>query len=914
MAHDDDLINELLEQILETNCDPVEACSNHSHLLPLVIERLKQLRFVERQVDKLFPSSSGVDPTTVRQISTHLPSIEGYDVESILGSGGMGIVYKARHQKLNRIVALKMLRAGQFASPSELCRFSQEFQAIAKLNCQHIVQVHDVGEVDGRPYFTMEYVEGGSLAERLNGTPQSARQSAEMIATLAEAIGSAHSRGIVHRDLKPANILLSSEGIPKIADFGLARRLEYDPPLTVSGIQLGTPSYMAPEQAIGPSSAIGPAADIYSLGAILYEMLTGRPPFRAESPLETQRQVVHVEPVPPTRLNASVPQDLEVICLTCLSKSAQRRYSSAGELALDLHRFLNNEPIHARAVGRRERFVRWTLRNRAATGFAFAGFAVVCLTVTLGLREYSIAKQGYLESEKWAQRLEFVTRLEQEGRFVEARAILGRVPDGGSYDLRRRIERAQDELNLAETLQSIRMLRGKFVQGGGIDYAESCRKYELAFRDSGFGSFHDDPVVVAKRINMSTIRVALLGALDDWAACAEAKSRAWILDVAKQADPDPWRDEVRSQEMWASLEHLQHLSEIVDVRNQPVTLMVAMGTRWRRLGGDPTAYLRRIHRDFPNDFWLNFELAVLLSDSDNVAAFAYNRAALAIRPDAEAVQFNLGINLFNFGQMEEAGYHFARVIELDPSHSWAELRLGYCLFNTGKHEESIAHFERALELDTSLLHARNALRMALVKLGRLEQTAEVWKVVLDNPQSTHGDVDGYAELCLYLNDEAEYQRACDIMLVRFGDSTDPFTCERLGRACLLKPSLWDSDSSTQIRRGTELINRAMSSELHDDQLWARPYIQLAKALSEIRLEHYDQAIALIQGDVATILPPTPDLLLAIALSKTAKGDEAKVILDRIQFPAQREVPATSREDWILEILFREVSEVMNLTP
>ncbi len=199
------------------------------------------------------------------------------------------------------------------------------------------------------------------------------------------------------------------------------------------------------------------------------------------------------------------------------------------------------------------------------------------------------------------------------------------------------------------------MLRGKFVQGGGIDYAESSKKYEADFREVGFGSIDEPADKVAERINRSAVRVALIEALDDWAACAEADMRAWILQVAKLCDPDPWRDEVRSQEKWASLEHLQHLSEIVEVQKQPVTLMVAMGTRWRRLGGDPTAYLRRVHREFPNDFWLNFELAVLLGDSDTVAAFAYNRAALAIRPDAEAVHFNLGINLSSFGKYEEAG-------------------------------------------------------------------------------------------------------------------------------------------------------------------------------------------------------------------------------------------------------------------
>ncbi|XZE33928.1 tetratricopeptide repeat protein [Pirellulaceae bacterium SH501] len=285
-----------------------------------------------------------------------------------------------------------------------------------------------------------------------------------------------------------------------------------------------------------------------------------------------------------------------------------------------------------------------------------------------------------------------------------------------------------------------------------------------------------------------------------------------------------------------------------------------------------------------------------------------------IRPDAEAVHFNLGINLLNFGQNEEAGYHFARVLELDPSHSWAELRLGNCLFNSGKYEESISHFERALELDPTLSHARNALRMALVKVGRLEQAAEVWKVALDDPRSSHGDIDGYAELCLFLDDEAEYQRTCEMMLARFGDKSDPFSCERIGRACLLKPSLWKLESSNHIRRATELIDRAMATELRDDQLWVRPYIQLAKALSEVRLENYDNVMAIIHGDVATTLPPTPDLLRGIALCKTGKLDEAKRILDGIQFRARRNVPATSREDWLVEILFREVSQLRNLAP
>jgi serine/threonine-protein kinase len=237
----------------------------------------------------------------------------------------MGVVYRARHLKLKRTVALKMMLSGAYATAQELARFIREAEAVAGLEHPHIVQVHDVGELEGRPYFTMEFIDGGSLAQSLAGTPQAAARSARLIGTLAGAVEFAHQHGIVHRDLKPANILLTGQGTPKIADFGLARCADAGPELTRSGVRVGTPSYMAPEQAAGHVSAIGPSADVYALGAILYEMLTGRPPFRAATAVETERQVIADEPVPPARLNSKVPRDLETICLKCLQKDPQRR-------------------------------------------------------------------------------------------------------------------------------------------------------------------------------------------------------------------------------------------------------------------------------------------------------------------------------------------------------------------------------------------------------------------------------------------------------------------------------------------------------------------------------------------------------------------------------------------------------------
>jgi WD40 repeat protein len=315
-----------------------------------------------------------------------LPTIPGYEILGELGRGGMAVVYKARQLRLGRLVALKMLLAGAHAGPQDLARFRSEAEAIAHLQHPHIVQIHDVGEQEGRPYFSLEFVDGGSLAQKVAGTLLPARQAALLMETTARAVHAAHERGIVHRDLKPANVLLTADGVPKVADFGLAKRLEAGAALTQSGAVMGTPSYMAPEQAEGRSKEIGPASDVYALGAILYEILTGRPPFRADTPLETVRQVVSEEAVPPRRLQPRLPQDLETICLKCLQKEPHKRYATAYELAEDLQRFLNGEPIRARPVGQSERFWRWCHRNPVVAGVTAA--AALFLLAGTGISSY----------------------------------------------------------------------------------------------------------------------------------------------------------------------------------------------------------------------------------------------------------------------------------------------------------------------------------------------------------------------------------------------------------------------------------------------------------------------------------------------------------------------------------------------
>ncbi len=276
-----------------------------------------------------------------------LPQVAGYDILEVLGRGGMGVVYKARQQGLNRVVALKMILAGASASPQDLSRFRAEAEAVAQLAHPNIVQIYEIGEQGGCPFLALEYVGGGSLAQHLDGTPVAPQQTAETLLALARAVHHAHGRGIVHRDLKPANVLLHADGTPKIADFGLAKRADSNQAHTLTGTILGSPSYMAPEQAAGASDRIGPATDVYALGVILYEMLTGRPPFKGATLLETIEQVREHDPVPPRFLLPKTPRDLETICLKCLEKSPQRRYASAAELAGDLKAFLDGEPIRA---------------------------------------------------------------------------------------------------------------------------------------------------------------------------------------------------------------------------------------------------------------------------------------------------------------------------------------------------------------------------------------------------------------------------------------------------------------------------------------------------------------------------------------------------------------------------------------
>jgi tetratricopeptide (TPR) repeat protein/predicted Ser/Thr protein kinase len=830
-------------------------------------------------------------------------------VEAVLGRGGMGVVYKARQLSLNRIVALKMLIGGAYAGPHERARFRCEAEAVAGLRHVNIVQVYDVAEHEGRPYFTMEFVEGGNLGQKLAGIPQPARQAAALLATLAEAVQVAHQGGIVHRDLKPANILLTADGTPRIADFGLARHVDGGAGLTRSGTPVGTPSYMAPEQARGQTRALGPAVDVYALGAILYELLTGRPPFLAETAAETVLQVIYQDPAPPSRLNAKVPRDLETICLKCLHKDPQRRYATAAALAEDLQRFLRGESIAARRAGLPARLGKWVRRHPTHSVMLAA-----CLFLTVALIGGGVWLALLQADRRHAVEVDLkeVAGLQERARWAEARTALDRAEarfgEGGPDDLRRRLSQVRRDLDLVILLDKIRLRR---VTRGELPFykAQSDRDYRETFEAAGLGNVHDQPQSVAAGINASAVRTALVAALDDWSICATDKEqRAWLAEVAQQADPDAegWRERVFDPTTWDKPGPLAELARSVPVKRLSVSLLLALGQRLRAAGGDAAPFLKRVQKEHPADFWANLILgdAMLLWAPQD--ASGYYRAALASRPgeavgycavgDAlrlqkeigEAIDYyekalqldpnyartwnNLGLALQAQDRLDEAIAASQKALQLDPDYAWAHLDLGNALRVKGRLDEAYDHFQQVLRVDPKNREILEPLRSVLLRLGRGQEAQVAWRKALDaNPHEPDAWF-GYAELCLFLGQQEEYQHARRTLLDRFGASTRPSTTEPVSRACLLLPAADD-----ELQKATALADRAVAVK-GSTPAWIYRYYLFAKGLAEYRQGQLDIAITLLEGDASRIMGPAPRLIVAMAQHRLGQEEQARKTL------------------------------------
>ena len=349
-----------------------------------------------------------------------------YELLEEIAHGGMGVVYRARQKSLNRIVAVKMVLFGQFAGKTAFDRFRAEAQTVASLQHPNIVAIHEIGETDGQPYFSMDYVAGRNLADLVRDRPLLARQAAGYVCKIAQAVQYAHTQGVLHRDLKPANVLIDESDEPRITDFGLARQMAGDSELTLTGQVIGSPNFMPPEQGAGKQVKLGPASDVYGLGAVLYCLLTARPPFVAETFEATLAQVLNTEPVAPRQLNPGIPRDLETLCLKCLEKDPERRCASAGELADELDRFLKGEPIHARPLGPADKLWRWCRRKPVLAALAAAVLALAAISTTTAVR--MTVAQGGRERELYRANIQLADAHIQKGDIDQALESLLQCP------------------------------------------------------------------------------------------------------------------------------------------------------------------------------------------------------------------------------------------------------------------------------------------------------------------------------------------------------------------------------------------------------------------------------------------------------------------------------------------------------
>ena len=780
---DERQVKQLLDEVLNSERTPEEVCGHCPELVAEVSRRWQHVRLVDAELEALFPKTvHGPEPMALEpsEQGVGLPRVPGYKVFGVLARGGMGVIFQARHLKLNRIVALKMLLAGAYASPLELARFRREAEAVAALRHPHIVQVYDVGDLDGHPYFTMEFVEGGSLAQQLDKNRPTVRQAAEMVATMACAMQFAHKSGIIHRDLKPANILLTADGTPKITDFGLAR-IQGGTEFTLSGARLGTPSYMAPEQALGMTSALGPAVDVYSLGAVLYELLTGRPPFQGETVADIERQVIAEEAKLPSYLNANVPRNLDTICLKCLSKKPARRYASAQDLADDLHRYLDGLPVLARPVGALERGAKWVRRRPALAAL------MLMLLVTLAA---AVGTSIWLQQQR-SSRQAFARHIIEEGiprayelahqeQWQDARKHLGNVrshlPYADSDELKQRIARAQQDIGFAEQLERIRESHTYSVteshalwqmvkQDWGKEYTEAFAQAQI--------DINDVETAVAT-IRASKIQGPIVAALDLWALAAFHEKndslQAQLLRIARLADPDAfWRNRFRDPNAWGDAHKLVQLADdAATVPTPPAAHQLAIVSLCLHKADssfDALSFIQKAQRSRPRDRWLTWELGVALErlgrypeaatyfrivlaqrpdnpwilDHMSLAlcnaheiqdAIALSRLALDREPNNVVLRQHLAVTLLQDKQFDEAQSECRRILKTDPNNAPATFVIAAAFSNSGRPLEALPLYRRALEIDPHYVLAGYYLGLDLLQLRRFDEAEVAFQQVV----------------------------------------------------------------------------------------------------------------------------------------------------------------------------------------
>jgi serine/threonine protein kinase/Tfp pilus assembly protein PilF len=859
--------------------------------------------------------------------------VGGYDILAELGRGGMGVVYKARRRGLHRLVALKMIHAGAQAEP--LARFRAEAEALARLEHPSIIRIYDIGEQEGRPYLVMEFVGGGSLQDRLQGAPQPARPAAQLLAALAQAVHHAHQHGIVHRDLKPSNILLQDSnhrstetprreeegqrkeigsssllGVsvplwfnssPKISDFGLAKLLDAGPGRTRSGDILGTPSYMAPEQAAGRHDAVGPAADVYALGAILYEMLTGRPPFHGETVWDTLQQVAGQEPVPPRRLQPRTPRDLENICLKCLHKEPTRRYASARELADDLQRFLDGKSIRARAASPWERAWKWARRRPAAA--AATATAAILLGVLLTAHYAHLrlelaaarANSAVAEAERWLDGVEteinaqnwdqaqlqlrdgLPDRLDAPAAAFPADVRLARLRTRAEH-LDERIEQRLTDHN---RLRRFRLLRedAAFLatRFAGLDSATTQRRLQESAAEA-LGLFDASLAEPSPLLDGPHFSAAEKDEIRE--GCCEL-----LLETADASEEGRQRARAALAQLGAKSERVFELFLRGNALCQDGRLAEAARQFEKALAQQPdhfgahyalaVCYLkwtssekdaRRAHlllacehlehctRRRSDLVWPHLHRGLAHGELGDAAAaetdFAAAEQLLAAAPDDAAVyalHVNRGVSRLRARRLEGAVSDLTRAVRLQPTEYAAYVNLAQAYQEQGRWSDAVAQLDRAVALKpTPVLAAVFRRRARLYReQGRLEDARrDLEEAVRCEPNaaaSAVGDWLGVGRLAMKEGQPAEALRAAEAAL-----STAPGDVEALRLR---------ADALLALDRGAEAL-RALDDCLNAERSQRRGDASLYLARARARSAAADLAGA--AEDYTRVLELTPD--------------------------------------------------------
>jgi serine/threonine-protein kinase len=774
-----------------------------------------------------------------------------------------------------------------------------------------------------------------------------AKTVAQIGLKIAEALDYAAGQGVLHRDVKPSNLLLDVWGTVWLTDFGLAKA-SGTPDLTRTGDLLGTLRYLAPERFEGRADV---RSDVYSLGLTLYEMLALRPAFTGHDQAELVGRISAADAPRLDQLSPPPPRDLVTIVHKAMAPDPADRYQSAEALAEDLRRFLDDRSIMARRAGFTEQTWRWCRRNPTMAGLLTA--LLVLLLVATGGSVWLVQQRAERRAE--ARRQEMALRRDIEAAQIQAAAFRnglhfreGRerlqqarrlLESAGPDDLHQSLDQAVADQDLAEKLDAARLQAATNMEGR-FDFSGGERLYAAAFALAGLDRAGGDPEEVSARVQSSGVRATLVAALDDRAvSVADRGRRAWLLEVARRADPDLWRDRVRSPAVWESRAALAELARTAPVAEQPVSMLVALGDRLGLVGWDATEFLRRVQRAHPDDFWANLALGNALKYREPGEAIGYYRVALAIRPGVAASYYNLGEVLKIQGWLDEAIGYYLQALRIDPAHVWAHLNLGNALQEKGRLDETLAHFRQAVQSDPQNIWARvdlgyalkdrgqleeaaehfrqgiaidpnstlplNGLRAVQIRQGRAEEVQSAWRNALANNPPDHPAWFGYAELCLFLDQEEDYRRARKALLVRFGANPDRFIAERTGRACLLFPVRDD-----EMQKAAALIDRAVASRRPEDG-WAYPFFAFAEGLAEYRRDRLERTLAVLAGDSNRAMQPAGRLVLAMAQYRLGQSELARQTLAAAVRSYDWSANLADGPDaWICHVLRREAEAMM----